>query len=321
MNRSTSGTAASLLAILVLAGCGDPMKFAEPIGTLQTGTGHIATVIDETMRHVEADPSMQHRICLVAAAASGASILPAQSASATDAAPGGCTAGWREAKDDERVAVAGIWLREGAIHAVSNYIDALERLMQAEEGEALRTATLELGEAVEALHDAAAMLPGNGRLAGAWTTMSGIASFLAGIDSDYARLEALQNAVAAADPVVGRLVDLIAADVQTAHAVRVGRAPVEFVRAAQPIDPQIVPVSATVGAEWLMLPNQVVAFRESDPADALRRLGVAHGSLLRAVTDDSTRNFIEFTYAVEEFARSAREVWQAFGGYTSALNR
>jgi hypothetical protein len=319
MMRSRYAAALPWLATLLLAGCADPMKFAGPIATMRAGTDQVAVVVGDSMRHVEADPGVQRQFCLVSAAASGVPLQTAAGEAASDAPSGPCAVTWREAADEERVATGAIWTRHDTVLALTGYVQALEGLMQAGDGDPLRAAADDLGLAVGGLGEAAAKLPGNGGLPGSRAAMSGVSSFLAGISADLARLDALRSAVVAAGPVVDRLVILIATDVEVAHAVRTGRAPVEYGQAMTEVYARAV--RAETGLAALALPDSVVEFRSSDPAEAVRKLGAAHAALLRAVSDNSTRSFIELTYAVEEFAQAARDVWRVYGAYASAVER
>jgi hypothetical protein len=305
------------LIVVVLAGCADPMRYAAPIATMRAGTEQVAGVVGASMAHVEADPGAQWQFCLVAAAAAGVPLQTASADALGDAPAGPCAVTWREARDEERVASAAIWTRHDTVHALTDYVRALEALMKADDA-ALEDAGQTLAHAVGALFEAAARLPGNGALPGARQAAAGVEDLLAGLSTDYARLATLRDAVVAADPVVSRFVALVAADVEVAHALRTGRAPVEFARARPGT---VMPVRTDGGQQVLELPSAVAAFRASDPAGAVQRLGIAHAALVRAVTDDTSRSFIELTFAVDQFAQAAHEVWQAYGAYTEALAR
>ena len=66
-------------------------------------------------------------------------------------------------------------------------------------------------------------------------------------------------------------------------------------------------------------PELAARLRASDPAAALRQLKAAHAALVRAVVDGTTRSFIEMTFAVDEFARSAEALFVAYDAYLSVL--
>lgn len=294
------------------------MRFAEPIGSMRVGSDQIGAVVSASIAHVEADPRVQRQFCLAAAAAAGVRLQVAAGAAATDAASGPCATAWREAKDEERVTSAAMWTRHETVLALTGYVRALEALMSAADGAPLAEAEAALAQAVALLDEAAARLPGNGRLPAAASPISRLEPLLAGFSADFARFAVLEGAVAAANPVIGRMVALIAADVEVAHAVRIGRAPIEYERAS--LASAIVPVSAERGFAAFALPDAVADFRASDPADAVRRLGTAHAALLRAIESGTGKSFIELTFAVDQFAEAAREVWQVYGAYSAALN-
>ena len=301
-----SGGLAAMLGTAVLAqtGCTDPARFAEPIAAMKEGTGQVTQVVNGAMDTVVNDADLSTRFCLERE--------PAATKDAGEQPAPACPAAWQQASDDARVAIARIWFGREAMDALSDYVGALEHVLRSDAGTPLQAAILNVGYSVRALQEATATLPGSGHFERSREMVSGLASFLASIHSDVARGEVLREAVVTADPVVDNLIELIAGDVQVAHALHVARAPTQLATVVQVASAGRTPPYASGN-------GSLVSPYETDPAHALRELDAAHAALVQAVIDGSSRSFDEMTDAIERFARSADTVFKAYDSYLSLL--
>ena len=114
--------AAPFAAMLTLAACADPMKYAEPLDTLSSATAQMATVVSTAVSPFEDSPDARRRACLTAALVSGAQL----DESLIDPSSGQCAEAWAKASAGMRIADQDAMLRDAAVESLTAYVASLQ---------------------------------------------------------------------------------------------------------------------------------------------------------------------------------------------------
>ena len=196
---------------------------------------------------------------------------------------------------------------------------ACRRLLEADDGDPVRAAAFDAEFRSRALVQATERMPGGSALPAMDDSMSVVGSFLASLYGDLARIESLSEVVAGADPAVAMLSELLAVEVARAHAARLSRGPEEIEATIALFNRTGASQRSATGELAISLSNALDALRANDPAEAIRRLAVAHTALNQALADDTPKSFIELIDRVDQFAAAATSAQQIYQSYNTAL--